>query len=434
MSCLFKGWPRDRIAVAAGGRGLGASGFAGRYYRLGSLEDRWIWPLSAVARESWKVSGPVAPGVEHGQSNARSDSSNPARVSSRGWRPPALGRRIGYGALRLTGANELLEGLDLSDSFTAWVNNYHPEVIYSQLASLGLIRLVGALAHETRVPVALHFMDDWPTTLCRGGLLAGYVRRKLTFELESLLNRAALLMVISDDMARAFAARYGHDFITFHNALDLREWAATRRASWVPGRPFEILYAGRIGSANVASLLDVARATEALAGDGVDLRFTVLTPDTTHATAVRLDSFAHVDVLTAIPHREMPARLAKADLLVLPLDFGEQAQDFARFSMPTKTVEYMVSGTPTIVYAPAANAVSRYAAEERWGYVVGRRSGADLAAGLRLLAENAGERERLARRSVELALAYHDARPVRDAFRAALESIARKSGPASPGG
>lgn len=429
LSCLFKAWPRDRIAVAAGGTGLGASGFAGHYYRLGSREDRWIWPLSAVPRESWKVSGPFVPGVEHGEPEARPDSSHFERPSSRDGRLRALGRRVGYGALRLTGADDLLRGLHLSDSFLGWVADYRPDVIYSQLASLGLVRVVGDLARETRIPVALHFMDDWPTTLYRGGLLGGHVRRRLGRELGWLLDQAALLMVISDDMARAFAGRYGHDFLAFHNALDLEEWAATRRTSWAPGHPFEILYAGKIGMSNEASLLDVARATEALAGSGMDLRLAVLTPDVTHPAAARLHNFAHVGVLPAIPHAEIPARLARADLLVLPLDFGKRAEDYARFSMPTKTVEYMASGTPTLVYAPAGNAVSRYAATQQWGYVVGRSSGADLTAGLRLLAENAGERERLAQRSVELALTHHDAGPVRDAFRTALESIVRGVGP-----
>ena len=58
LSCLFARWPKDRVAVANGERDLGASGFAGHYYRLGTLEDRWRWPLSSIPREDWKVSGP----------------------------------------------------------------------------------------------------------------------------------------------------------------------------------------------------------------------------------------------------------------------------------------------------------------------------------------------------------------------------------------
>ena len=381
MSCLFNAWPRDRIAVASGWCEVGASRLAGRYYRLGSLEDRWIWPLSVLPREAWKVSGPmVPPEGGHGQSNVGEWPSRFGRASLWDGRSDPLGRRVAYAALRLAGAEALMHGLRLSDSLLAWVAEFNPDVIYSQLASLGLIRLVDGLARETGVPVALHFMDDWPTTLYREGLLAGHISRKLDRELRALLDRAALLMVISDDMGREFARRYGHESVTFHNALDLKEWATARRESWAPGHPFEILYAGTIGIANEASITDLARATEALASDGMDVRFALLTPDAKHPVAVSLSSLAHVDVLPAIPYSQMPARLADADLLVLPLDFEKRAQDFARFSMPTKTVEYMASGTPTLIYAPAENAVSRYASAGGWGHVVGNRSGPELIA------------------------------------------------------
>lgn len=430
LSCLFHDWPRDRIAVASQWLELGVPGRAGRYYRLGSLEDRWIWPLSAVPREAWKISGPVIPGAARGWSNTSPGADDRRRGPRSGGLPDTLGRRLGYRALQFMAAEDFIHGLHPSDSLLAWVHDFHPDVIYSQLSSLGLVRLVEGLARETGVPVVLHFMDDWPTTLYRSGLLAGHLRGRLGRELGALLDRAALLMVISDDMARAFKGRYGHDFMTFHNALDLGEWVSVRRTSWAPGHPFEILYAGSVNIANEAGILDVARATKALASDGMDVRLVLLTASTTRPVAVSLDGLAHVNVLPAIPHAEMPARLASADLLVLPLDFEERAQAFARFSMPTKTVEYMASGTPTLVYAPADNAVSRYAAEERWGHVVGTRSLTALTTALRLLAENPAERERLGKRAVELASARHDAGPVREAFRAALESIVSRPGTA----
>jgi glycosyltransferase involved in cell wall biosynthesis len=429
MSCLFGDWPRDCIAVASGGQALGTSGSAGHYYRLGTLEYRWVWPLSAVPRESWKVSGPVAPEVSSARGNARSNTDGrPSRPQESSRGPGASVRRIGSATLRITGANDLLQGLYLSDSFRAWVAAYQPDVIYSQLSSLRLVRLVEALARRTGVPVALHFMDDWPSTLYRRGLLAPILRSRLKDELRALIERAAVVMAISDDMALEFSARYGRAFQVFHNALELREWESARRTSWETGRPFEVLYAGRIGTANEASLLEVASAVGSLADSGVSIRLTVLTPDCASPVAQALRRSAHVTIAPAIAHREIPARLAAADLLVLPLDFKGQGLEFARFSMPTKTVEYMASGTPTLVYAPAQNAVSRYAASEGWAWVVGRRDAGELVEGLRLMAESVEIREHLARTSVEMARTRHDASAVREAFRSALQSAAAARG------
>lgn len=422
LSCLFKGWPRERLAVAAGDQDLGASGFAGCYYRLGSLEDRWVWPLSAIPRERWKVSGSVIPGARGVAESENSPGDRRSAPSPRSDRHLAsLTRRIGHAALRVTGSNDLLQCLYLSHPFLAWVAAFRPDIIYSPLASLGRVRLVGALARETGIPLALHFMDDWPSTLYRNGLVAPILRAKLVHELAELIEQAALLVAISDDMSQEFRARYGRNFLTFHNALELGDWARVRRNSWGAGRPFEVLFAGSIGMANEDSIRDVAQAIGSLAGAGMNIRFMILTPDGALSSASQLKRLAHVDLLPPISHAEIPARLAAADLLVLPLDFREEARQFARFSMPTKAVEYMASGSPTIVYAPATSAVSRYAKAQGWGKVVGRRNVQDLAAGIRSLADSAEQRERLAKRAMEVAMARHDADVVSDAFRSALE-------------
>jgi glycosyltransferase involved in cell wall biosynthesis len=425
MSCLFNGWPRDRIAVAAGVESLGHSGFAGHYYRLGALEDRWIWPLSVVPRESWKISGPVTPGAAgtHDVNGAALDEWTPGTPRF-GDRRGAWLRRTGSAALRVTQVGSLLRGLHLSDSFRAWVATFQPDVVYSLLSSLELVRLVGELVQETKMPLALHFMDDWPSTLGQRGPTVPILGRRLGTELKALIDRAAVLMAISNDMAEEFEARYGRPFYAFHNALELGEWGQAQRTSWTAGDPLEVLYAGGIGVANEASLLDLAEAIGKLVGGGRSIRFTVLTPDSAHPVAQRLQRFVHVDLVPAIPHRDVPARLAAADVLVLPLDFDERSLKFARFSMPTKTVEYMASGTPILVYAPAGHAVSRYASTEGWGWVVGRRDARELVEALRLLAESAEKRRRLARRAIELAAERHDADVVREAFRRALKSAA----------
>jgi glycosyltransferase involved in cell wall biosynthesis len=425
MSCLFKEWPRDRIAVTTGAESLGQSGFAGRYYRLGVLEDRWIWPFSAVPRESWKISGPVAPGAarDHDDQDAASDRRPPGTLRPRGHAGNSL-RRIGSAALRVAEVDNLLRGLHLSDPFLAWVAEFRPDVIYSPLSLLRLVGLVGELVQETDIPLALHFLDDWPSTLHQRGPMAPILRRRLGTELRALIERAAVLMAISDDMSREFETRYGRPFQTFHNALELGAWGPTRRTTWEVGGTLEVLYAGGLGVANQTSMLDVAEAIERLAATAMGIRFTVLTPDLTHPVAQALRQFAHVDLSPGIPHRDMPARLAAADLLVLPLDLEGQNVQFTRFSMPTKTVEYMASGTPTLVYAPAEHAVSRYATTEGWAWVVGRRDPQALADGFRVLAESAEKREHLARRAMELALERHDAQAVRARFRGALESAA----------
>jgi len=435
MASLCEGWPRDRIAIAAGGRDLGASGFAGHYYRLGASEDRWVWPLSVVPRQSWKVSGQITPGTDVEQERDTLHllgGVTPDEKSRSHAGPDGYTRRMVNAVLGFAGAKDLVHGLQLSHSFTAWVAEYRPEVVYSWVSTLGLARLLNHLAEETDARLALHFMDDWPSADYQEGALAPVLRRKLERELRSLVDRAAVVMAISDAMSREYARRYGRDFLTFHNALDLGEWAATRRTSWEATPPIEVLYTGRIGIANGSSLVDVAQAVARPALGGIQMRFTVLTPDVANPVAAKLRAMQCVEVVPAIPHAQIPARLAEADLLVLPLDFGHAEQKFARYSMPTKAVEYMASGVPTVVYAPAEHAVSQYAASGGWGLLVGTRDVGALTAAFRSLATDSAMREHFGRRAVELASANHNEDVVREAFRAALYSAAHSARSASP--
>ena len=52
LTNLFKGWPKDRIAVASTGHVLYkfSTDICDTYYRLGIEEQRWIFPFNLVQR------------------------------------------------------------------------------------------------------------------------------------------------------------------------------------------------------------------------------------------------------------------------------------------------------------------------------------------------------------------------------------------------
>jgi glycosyltransferase involved in cell wall biosynthesis len=76
------------------------------------------------------------------------------------------------------------------------------------------------------------------------------------------------------------------------------------------------------------------------------------------------------------------------------------------------------------VYAPAEVATARYAARERWGYVVSTKDDAALMAALTELMDDPALRERLGRQAQAVALARHDAGRVRSEFWKTLTAAA----------
>jgi hypothetical protein len=268
-------------------------------------------------------------------------------------------------------------------------------------------------------------MDDWPTTLYSDKLLSPYLRRRLAKEFRELLAGASGFFGISEKMCNAYEKRYLCPCLPFHNPLDLDRWPDTLKTDWKAHIPFRIMYRGHLGMGIQESLLDLCDAVCGLyqAGRAVQLEIT-LTPYCDERTRKAFERPGCVTIQNTIPYREIPVSLAGADLLVLAYDFDSRAIDINRYSMPTRTPEFMVSGTPVLIYAPSELAVTEYARREKWAEVVTESNKAKLTQALIRLMDHERLREMLGRRARELAVQNHDAAHVREAFRQALVAAA----------
>ncbi len=95
--------------------------------------------------------------------------------------------------------------------------------------------------------------------------------------------------------------------------------------------------------------------------------------------------------------REESQRLTReADVLFLPLSFKNCLKHEVRTVFATKTLDYLVSGAPILVFSPPDSFHSRSAAESGWGCVVDRDDPEALAQGLLRLANDRALRERTA--------------------------------------
>lgn len=419
LSNLFEGWPQDSLAAAAGTQQVAdiETDVCANYYVLGSTETVWVWPLSMVPRTLTPLSGPR-------------ESGGAARKPA----PPADGpaggdsmRSLAIDGLRSLGVLDTLRTTRLSPQLLAWVREFDPDVIYSQLASLPVMALVNDLCDETGVPLALHFMDDWPSTAYGTGLLAPPVRRRMRELLGSLVGRSTVTLAISDLMAKEYAERYGREFVALHNPVDLERWDslaaeyAGEAGSGHQGR-LDVLYAGRVGTANAEALGSLASVISAMvaAGDRIALR--LFTSDLDRPEVVRMTGLPGVEVNRAVPYSRIPALLATADVLALPLDFDETGARFSRLSMPTKLSEYLASGRPVLVYAPAGSAVAEYARESGWARLVDERDPQELRGALESLLSDEQGLNSMGVAARDAVRQRHDATVVRERLRSALAS------------
>ena len=402
MTNLFKGWDKEKIASAAENIYDPDFEVCEKYYQLGSLENERKFPFNLNPWKKYVKSGVV-------QKNERTNSSaNHVRKS---------GMRNRYlRLLHFTGLYHYKRRYKISNEFLRWIREYSPDIIYSQLSSIELIRLVNDLQKRLGLPFAIHIMDDWPLTISQKGFFKSYWFKVVDRELRQLLSNAKVLMSISEAMSEEYMIRYGHNFIPFHNPIDLKHWSLFSKEHYEFTEPFIILYAGRIGVGIEKSFFDIAEAIADLNSKGFKIRLHI---QATNFNPVldELRRFNFVKINPTVSYSELPGIFSQSDLLLLPNDFDRKSLSFLKYSMPTKASEYMVSGTPVLLYSSIETAVTTHALKYKWAYVVSEQSRSALESAISELYEKKELRARLGTTAKEYAINNYDGDIIRDKFR-----------------
>lgn len=152
-----------------------------------------------------------------------------------------------------------------------------------------------------------------------------------------------------------------------------------------------------------------------------DIQLHVYTNDIASPEAKRLLEYRGVKVFGFVSNERIIDVMVAADALLLPLSFEDNYVRVTRLSMPTKTSEYMISGTPILVYAHPDTALNKYALEYEWGYVVSERSCEAIKNAIMDLYSDKDLRKRLGEKAVSLAQKRHSLHEVSKDFASKLQ-------------
>lgn len=405
LSNLFKGWDRDKLAVTCSGYLLLDNidtDVCNNYYQLGEKEQKWKFPFSFLKRKY--KSGLVQFGDEKIQNMTIPKSK--IRVS--------IIMNIFYPLLQYMGIIHLMRNTSLSEELCNWLDEYKPDIIYAQTTSRDGISFCLAVQEYLKKPLIYHVMDDWPSTISQKGLLKNYWHKKIDQELRLLLDRADVLMSISEEMAFEYKARYDKVFIPFHNTIDVDFWKKYQRSSYdLPESP-TILYAGRIGLGIDSSLELIAKAIQGINDElNLSIRFVLQTQD----KPSWIDNYSSVSHSGFVAYNDLPRVFAESDMLLLPYDFHAAALKFIKLSMPTKVPEYMITGTPIVIFAPEVTALVKYAQKYEWAKVITKNDISAVTCAITQLIENKELRKKYAKNAIELAEKNHNSADVTDQFK-----------------
>ena len=203
-------------------------------------------------------------------------------------------------------------------------------------------------AQRLKLPLVTNFQDWWPHNQYWSESERPYppVRRVIENRLRTMYAASALAFCTSDGM---------REFLGPHaNAVTLLPCPAPSPANVpaavpVGSRALRVLYAGTIAADYGRSVLSLARQ---LAGSP-KFQFLVYGPN---------PDWNHVDLSWAkaqgiyqgfIPHEQLRAILASADVFLAIMSFDRRSQIMSRVSFTTKFLEYTQYGRPVVVWGPS---------------------------------------------------------------------------------
>jgi len=413
LSNLFKGWDRDKLAVACSAYLLLDNidtEVCNTYYQLGYKEHIWNFPFNYLQRKY--TSGLVQFSEKRIQNLTIKKSK--FRIS--------IIMKLFYPVLEYLGLYNIMNKTNLSDDFCKWLDEYNPDIIYDQTTSRGGILFCLSVESYLKKPLVFHMMDDWPSTINLKGLFKKYWQRKTDYEFRILLDRATLLMGISEEMASEYKRRYNKTFITFHNPIDIDFWKKNQRTNYELNDNPTILYAGRVGLGIDKSLELIAMAVNKINEElNISIQFIVQTPE----KPIWIKNYENVIHNSFVSYNDLPKVFSESDLLVLPYDFSPLSIKYIRFSMPTKASEYMITGTPILIFAPAETAVVKYAKKYNWAKVITESNIETITSSIKQLIENKDLREEYAKNAIKIAEKNHNSAQVTKLFKNEICSIKR---------
>jgi glycosyltransferase involved in cell wall biosynthesis len=405
FSSLFAGWPKDRLATIHNDADPTTNDVCENYYVLGPDELDFIEPFGWLRRRRRS-----APQV----ANAATDDTPPS--------PPGTIDRIRNYLLR----DSIPERSRLTPELHRWIADFRPAVIYTILGSNGMMALIENIHATFHLPLVVHIMDDWSTSAHRSGVFAPLERFKMNRWLAHFFKVAETCLGISPAMQDAYSKRYGRPFTAIQFTLDTERWAATAKRDLATAQPPEFLYVGSIfADAQLQSLIDCAKAITELNGEGFPATLRIVTQARNIARYRHLLDL-HPSITLEPSQFDEPTffdMLARADALLLPVNFDSHSVSLMRYSMPTKVPSYLVSGTPCLVYGSADTAQVQYARDAGWGHVIAGRSLPALKAALRRIVEDMPLRQALSD-AARKASVNHDEKRVRPMFQNVLRQAA----------
>lgn len=275
------------------------------------------------------------------------------------------------------------------------VRRWKPDVMLGAFPVVDFFIPAYQVARELDLPFYAHMHDLWQENYTPGSR-----RGKLAEQWErEILTNAKRVLCMTGTQRDHYQKKYGIDPLILPHTISTKELSeAPRQMSRAVLPRRTALFVGSCSDGmNMDALRVLSRAAELLPDDFDVMLCTGSKPEDLAAQGVESRRFK-IAWKTRTQVKELQSA---AHVLIAPLSHKNGEADEVRTVFSTKLLEYLVSGRPILVFAPADSFHAQSARNGGWGYVVDQDDPRSLAEGIVKLASD----EALASSLVDGALA-----------------------------
>ena len=253
------------------------------------------------------------------------------------------------------------------------------------------------IANQLGLPLYIWEPDDWFSANPSPAV------KVLGRERMASLHGAEHIWTVSEPMAKRFRDRYGLESEPLHHVLDIDKCLNLAETVSPPTDKIRIVYTGSINEMFRDTLVWFADIiNRGITIDGRSVELVIWTP---HKPSAFMGPNVHWGGF--VPVEQIPLKLGESHIAAVLVSFTERAdiRSLIETSIYTKTVDYLASGTPTLIIAP------KYAAQiDAFGdasTVLTALDEASLVAAIRAMALDTNERTRLKTAGLSLVREKH---------------------------
>lgn len=240
------------------------------------------------------------------------------------------------------------------------INDFNPDVIYTMMGSIRIMRYARKVAKCRGIQVVPHFMDNWPDTIYTTSIFSWLARQICLGNIRKLLNLSKVGLAISPMMAELYQQKYNLPFKYIGNGTEKVSKPVIKKQK--VGIVF--IYCGGMHLERWKSLIDIGKVLEDI--KGAELRLFVPGNDWITFEG-QLSVLKSVRFMGEISPNQVISHLEDGDVLIHIESFEPNIYNYIKYSLSTKIPQYLSMGKPILCYTPTGIASSHFITSAKAG-------------------------------------------------------------------